>query len=217
MKLILTLTILFTSLTLLRCRQSNNIIWEKDSVNVGVYKHVAVQLDSIYEIDQRYRIDVAEVLDKYGSESHEYKERVKLINTIDSLNLIEVRLILEKYGWLGINEVGETANSAIFLVIQHSNKNIRKRYLSMMRQSVKLKKVTPEQLALLEDRIAIDSGIEQIYGTQFGRNDRTHTYYLLPLIDPENVDKRRKEIGMEPLSESLQKWNIDWKNIKKNK
>lgn len=33
-------------------------------------------------------------------------------------------------------------------------------------------------------------------------------YYILPLSDPDNVDTRRKSIGLPPLTEYMKQWNI---------
>ena len=55
-------------------------------------------------------------------------------------------------------------------------------------------------LALLIDRIEIREGRKQIYGSQIGINQSNNTYYVLPLTDPENVDKRRTEVSLDPIS-----------------
>jgi hypothetical protein len=47
---------------------------------------------------------------KHGYESKEMKDLWKTINKNDSTNLIQVRNILEKYGWLGADAVGEQGN-----------------------------------------------------------------------------------------------------------
>ena len=35
-------------------------------------------------------------------------------------------------------------------------------------------------------------------------------YLVLPLNDPDNVDKRRAEVGLSSLAEYLNHWNIKW-------
>ena len=80
----------------------------------------------------------------------------------------------------------------------------------MMRESVKNGKAQASSLALLEDRVAFRHGKLQIYGSQIGQDLVTHNYYVLPLDDPDNVDKRRSEVGLEPLAEYVKHWNIKW-------
>jgi hypothetical protein len=38
----------------------------------------------------------------------------------------------------------------------------------------------------------------------------TSPYYVLPLEDPDNVDKRRAEVGLQPLAEYVAYWQIKW-------
>jgi hypothetical protein len=71
-------------------------------------------------------------------------------------------------------------------------------------------------LALLEDRINLGNGKRQIYGSQIGTNPETKLNYVLPLEDPDNVDKRRAEVGLEPLADYVIYWKIIW-NVKQYK
>jgi hypothetical protein len=48
-------------------------------------------------------------------------------------------------------------------------------------------------LALLEDRIALDEGKKQKYGTQVKRSSNGR-YHVEPIEDERNVDKRRTEM-----------------------
>ena len=34
--------------------------------------------------------------------------------------------------------------------------------------------------------------------------------YVRPLIDPDNVDKRRAEVGLGPIQEYISKWGTTW-------
>jgi len=48
-------------------------------------------------------------------------ELSKKMREVDSINLAKVKAILEKYGWLGPQDIGRKANLALFLVIQHAD------------------------------------------------------------------------------------------------
>ena len=80
----------------------------------------------------------------------------------------------------------------------------------MMRAAVKSGKANAGSLAYLEDRIALRKGGKQIYGTQIGEDKTTLQYFVLPLLDPEKVDVRRKEMGLGALKEYLANWSIEW-------
>jgi hypothetical protein len=79
-----------------------------------------------------------------------------------------------------------------------------------MREAVKKGNANSSSLALLEDRVAIREGRKQIYGSQIGTNPTTKEQYVLPLEDPDNVDKRRSEVGLGAIAEYVAYWNITW-------
>lgn len=182
----------------------------KDKAEANLNKPLVAILDSIYVEDQSYRKQIDGIEKKYGWESKEMKDHWKIINEKDSINLITVKSILDKYGWLGADVVGGKGNSTLFLVIQHSDQATQEKYLPMMREAVKNGKAQGSSLALLEDRVALGQGKRQIYGSQIGRDPKTQIYYVSPLEDPENVDRRRAEVGLGPLSEYVSRWQIKW-------
>ena len=60
------------------------------------------------------------------------------------------------------------------------------------------------QVAMLEDRIRCAEGRGQRYGTQFDWDERG-AISPLPIEDEENVDARRREIGLMPLARDTQR------------
>ena len=182
----------------------------KDKAEINFNKPLIAKLDSILIEDQMYRKQIDGIEKKYGWESNEMKAHWKIINEKDSINLIKVKSILDNYGWLGADVVGDQGNSCLFLVIQHSDQSTQEKYLPMMRVAVKNGKAYGGNLALLEDRVALRQGKRQIYGSQIGRDTETQLYYVSPLEDPDNVDKRRAEVGLNPLAEYVNYWQIKW-------
>ncbi len=167
-------------------------------------------LDTIYEADQGSRLQADEIEKKYGLESEEMKSFVKIIQKQDSINVINVKNILDEHGWLGPDIVGNEGNLTLFLVIQHSYPETQVKYLPMMREAVKNGNAHPSHLALLEDRVALGKGEKQIYGSQIGQDQETGEYYVLPLIDPDNVDERREEVGLGPIQDYIYMWGLTW-------
>ncbi len=148
---------------------------------------------------------------KYGYESQEMKDLWKTINEKDAINLIEITNTLDKYGWLGPDVIGDKGSAALFLVIQHVDKQTQEKYLPMMREAVKNGKAKGSDLALLEDRVALSQGKKQIYGSQIHRDNITGKYFLAPIEDEPNVNKRRAEVGLEPLEVYAKHWDIYYK------
>ena len=203
-----------SDLTLLHDTESWKALLSKmqekvDHIEANYDKPLQNKLLAIFDDDQKYRMQINEVGQKYGFESNEIKTLWKTMEEKDSLNLLEVKTILDQHGWVGEDKVGGQANAALFLVIQHADLPTQQKYLPMMREAVKAGKAQPSSLALLEDRVALGEKRRQTYGSQIGE-DSTGTSYVLPLNDPDNVDRRRATVGLGPLADYVKRWGIIW-------
>ncbi|MGI6048091.1 MAG: DUF6624 domain-containing protein [Petrimonas sp.] len=179
-------------------------------VEANYNKPLQAELLTIFDDDQLIRHEYIAALNEFGRQSKQADSLAMIMIHKDSVNLAKIINILDNYGWVGPNEVGGKANQAFFLVIQHADLKTQKKYLPMMREAAKNKNASYSALALLEDRVALGEGKKQIYGSQIGYNNETKKNYVLPLEDPDNVDKRRKEVGLGLLSDYVKRWNIIW-------
>lgn len=173
-------------------------------------KPLQAKLLAIYEDDQPIRQQYISAQKEFGYQSIQVDSLRKIMMYKDSINLIKVTEILDKYGWVGAEKVGGQANQTLFLVIQHSDLKTQQKYLPMMREAVSNKNASGSALALLEDRVALGEGKRQIYGSQIGYDNVTNKSYVLPLDDPDNVDKRRAEVGLGLLADYVKRWDIVW-------
>ena len=181
---------------------------EKEEANYD--KELVAILDTIYQSDQKYRMQIEGIKEKYGWESDEMKELLNKMSEADSINLIHITKILDERGWLGTDIIGKRGNSTLFLVIQHADIKTQEKYLPMMREAVKKGNAPASSLALLEDRVALRQGKKQIYGSQIGTDKATGEYYVLPLEDPDHVNERRTAVGLQPLEDYVSNWDIKW-------
>lgn len=179
-------------------------------IEVNYDKPLQKELLSIYEEDQGMRIKFMSVYNNPNPDRKKIDSIGKIVNYKDSLNLIKVTKILDTKGWVGKDVVGEEANKTLFLVIQHADLQTQQKYLPMMQDAVKKGNASGANLALLEDRVALRQGKKQIYGSQIGKDKETNKYYVSILEDPDNVDKRRAEIGLQPMADYVSKWQIKW-------
>jgi hypothetical protein len=79
----------------------------------------------------------------------------------------------------------------------------------MLEEAFKQGEAQPLRYAKMRDRLLVEEGKKQLYGTQwkFENSERVPQ----PIEQPEYVDKRRAEIGLGPLNIYLKKrFNIDW-------
>jgi hypothetical protein len=171
---------------------------------------LVAMLDTVYLEDQNDRRKIGEIEKEYGRQSEEMRMHWKIIQEKDSINLIKVKHILDTRGWLGPDVVGQQGNGTLFLVIQHADPETQRKYLPMMREAAANGNARPADLALLEDRVALGLGKRQTYGSQIGQDQETGKYYVLPLDDPDNVDKRRASVGLSRLQDYIAMWGMTW-------
>ncbi len=183
---------------------------EVHRVEADYDKHLQTKLLAIFDDDQIIRQQYIAAKQEFGQQSKQVDSLGRIMIFKDSINLIQVTGILDKYGWVGADKIGSRANQTLFLVIQHSDLKTQEKYLPMMREAVKNKKADPASLALLEDRVLLGQGKRQIYGSQIGYYPETNEYYVQPLNDPDNVDKLRAEVGLGSIADYIKHWGIIW-------
>ena len=171
-------------------------------------------LDTIWRAEQGPITLRDSLMKRYGAESELVKEQQAIYEKNHIINERKVKNILDKYGWPTKEMAGAQGNWTICNVIQHSDNTVRIQYLPMMRQAVKEKKLEPRFLVRAEDRIATERGDLQIYGGQMKYYPETKSFNLWPVFEPENIDKRRTEIGLDSIAIFLRnrfdfEWNLE--------
>lgn len=174
------------------------------------FAKLKAELLTILEADQAGRRRIPEVEKAHGHESPEMQKLWQEISDADDANVPKVTAILDTHGWLGPKQVGPRASNALFLVIQHADLDVQKKYLPMMRDAVAQGRAQGSAFALLEDRVALREGRPQTYGSQIGFDEATGKNFVAPLADPDHVDARRAAVGLEPMAEYTQRFGVVW-------
>ena len=201
------LLLLFLSLMFFTCTPGDQV---SDTLS-GKYKNEVIkQLETIYDTVQDPRQQLMTLINKHGLESKEVRALWPKVERQDAANLVKVKKVLDKHGWLSKEVVGDKANSALFLVIQHADRETWEKYVPVMREAVKNSAANAADLAKLEDRLALAQGKKQLYGTQLGHDVATNRYYVLPIEDPDHIDARRKAMGLDSMQRHLNEWGIKW-------
>ncbi len=193
----------------------NVIQLKKEKEEEGINKALVMELDTIRRLDQEYRQQIKDYEAKFGWNSKEVNEFWVKIDRQDSINLQKVERIIKHSGWPKSLPLGKRGGETIFLVVQHSNSEIQQKYLPTLKEAFKKGEILGGNLAMLEDRLAIAKGEPQIYGTQVGRNKETGEYFIPPILNPEKINERRKERGLDAIEEYLKIWGLEWENRKK--
>jgi hypothetical protein len=141
----------------------------------------------------------------------------ELFRKNDSLNLVQIEAIIDKHGYPGKSLVGEPENEAAWFVIQHSNKI--ENYFPIIKEAGAKGELDAVKVAMMEDRMLMLSGKEQIYGTQ-GKaiflvknplKQEDVKYVVWPIRNPEKVNELRAEIGFKTsVEENSNSMNIQY-------
>lgn len=115
--------------------------------------------------------------------------------------------IMDEHGWPTADLVGEDAARAAWLIAQHADRQleVQRRALHLLEEAVAAGRAGLRELAFLRDRTLVNDGRKQIYGTQIaGVKDGAPVPW--PCEEPELVDERRAEAGIEPFDEYVAKF-----------
>lgn len=138
------------------------------------------------------------------------KDSVDFMTFFDNANLLYVESLISTYGWPGISFVGKKGNQTVFLVIQHADLAIQVKYFPLMKKSVDEGESNKADFALLQDRILMRQGKDQIYGSQVVFDDKGQPEFY-PIADEKNVNDRRTNMGLEPIEEYAERFGIIYK------
>jgi hypothetical protein len=121
---------------------------------------------------------------------------------IDTQNKSLIISIIEKCGWLSI----DTAQiNDVFLLIQHMDSNIMARYYPVFIEYYKVGALSNLNFARMIDRLLMNNGFEQIYGTQVV----DQSFYNIK--DVKNVNKRQQELGLSSIEEAARRFGFEYK------
>ncbi|MFE2565945.1 DUF6624 domain-containing protein [Streptomyces mirabilis] len=119
---------------------------------------------------------------------------------MDARHTTRLKEIITCHGWPTVSLVGPEAASAAWLLAQHADHDpdFQGRCLALMQQ-LPIGEVSPAHLAYLEDRVRVNTGRPQRYGTQFHGGGAT--FRPRPIEDLEQLDTRRHSVGLPPFAQ----------------
>lgn len=119
---------------------------------------------------------------------------------VDTQNTARLKEIIAQSGWPTKTQVGALAAHRAWLLAQHADhdRDFQKACLELMKQLPPAEVAQPD-IAYLEDRVRVGEGRPQIYGTQF-YTDKQGGFGPLPIEAPEELEIRRKAVGLKPFS-----------------
>jgi hypothetical protein len=169
-------------------------------------------IDDLAVEDQKpyRRIQTGEITTEQGEK--DFQETIKR-------NYLHLKKIIEEYGFPSYELVGKSSSHNFWMMVQHSDFDVKfqKQVLKLMLKEVKKQNASAQDYAFLVDRVRRNSKEPQLYGTQIVVNDVHKGYELQPVEKPEELDKRRQQIGLPPIKEYLEKANKVFFELNKDK
>ncbi|MGY1706573.1 DUF6624 domain-containing protein [Geodermatophilus sp. SYSU D00697] len=109
--------------------------------------------------------------------------------------------LLSGGSWPTASRVGEPAAHAAWLIAQHADTHVHLQRLAvrLLRRAVEVGEASRRDLAFLEDRLAVNEGRLQVYGTQIA-DVVDGEPVPWPCVEPERLDERRAQVGIEPFA-----------------
>lgn len=156
--------------------------------NPEINKELQKELSIMYEKDQ------------------EMRRSGKIDAKISKKHTERMKDILKEYGWPGKSLVDIYGDNAAWLLIQHSDHDVefQKEALQLLKKAVEKGEARKNNLAYLTDRVRVNSGEPQLFGTQFYTNEKGE-FVPRPIEDAEHLNERRKELELESFEEYKEK------------
>lgn len=159
------------------------------------------ELTALGEADQEPRLRLAKEKIKFGTP--EWKAFWEEVDPVDRANMARLAHIIDQHGWPGTCLVGEPAAKSAFLILQHADNEVQKKYLPALERAVMAGQAKASHLAYLTDRILMHDDKPQKYGSQVRFNQETGKKELYPIEDIDHVDERRAAVGLGTLRDYL--------------
>ncbi|MFK7760055.1 MAG: DUF6624 domain-containing protein [Phycisphaerales bacterium] len=183
-------------------------------------------LDAIMEADQRYRTAISwgttdpdelarlQALDDDASMA-EYvrrnKEGIELDPDVeqalwdkqiplDRANTKELMRLIDAHGWPTEESAGEGFESPVPVLI-HMTMEDMEWVLPKLRVEVLAGRMDPGPYAMIYDRKQQHDGVPQLYGKSLAFDSKTRSILPAAIVDIDETNRARAEIGMEPLLE----------------
>lgn len=120
---------------------------------------------------------------------------------VDARNMVRMKQIVDEYCWPTRRMVGRDGTHAAWLLIQHADRDpeFQLRCLDLMENHLEDGEVLKSDFAYLVDRVLVNNGKLQRFGTQFHKVDGKLTHQSME--DPAHVDERRVKFGLQSMAD----------------
>ncbi|MBY0432624.1 MAG: hypothetical protein K2U26_00785 [Cyclobacteriaceae bacterium] len=167
-------------------------------------------LDKVRTEHQKLR-DKSDSLKRVNARPEEVKRWSDSTARKNSTNIAVIARLLDENGWMGPDKIGKANVMTVIHLMRQADVATQEKYLPMLKSAGQQGMMRAEDVAVIEDRVAISKGQKQVYGTQIAKDMKTGEYSVAPIDNPNEVDQRRALVGLGPMRDYVKKWNIKWK------
>lgn len=181
------------------------------------------------KIEEKYNFRLIFVIDSLKNEDQKWRGLLRKINNneidttvnkkssairniakTDSLNYYLVNKIFNEFGFPNYEIVGENSSNNFWLLIQHQDNNVKfqDKVLKQMKREVDKKLASASNYVYLIDRVKLNLGKKQIYGTQMILNAEKTSYEPKPIIKPKSLNARRKKYNLGSIEDYIKTMNL---------
>lgn len=180
-----------------------HFLGKSKTVNDSIKYH----LEGMFLRTMNPRWDYFKTVDRYGKDSKEARLSESGMIRNDSILLTEVLEIYKEYGWPKLSQVDTIACVWAANQIVHADAETQRLFVPVFFKEMVNDELLGESWALLMDKLFTNSGMTQIYGTQyigFTYPDGQRKTILWPVENYEAINTLRKELGMDSIEESME-------------
>jgi hypothetical protein len=135
-----------------------------------------------------------------GNADEQIKCYAAIAESVDKPNTQRLEEIVKTIGVPNAKMVGRDGVEAFYLVLQHSQSiELKKKSRKGLRKAFKSKVLSPMDYANFSDRLLVNLGKPQVYGSNF--EFKEGKLVLSRTKDIKNLDTRRKKLGLPPIAE----------------
>ena len=180
--------------------------WAQNPVK---HPQLSQKIDYLSSKYQELRNRKSEILREHGWESKQMKDNEASIEETFQLNYEASKKIVDEYGFPTYSMVGEQSSHRFWEMVQHFDHDVelQMKVVRLMKRAVDQNDASLMDFAYLSDRVLINMGREQNYGTQVKYDTRQKTYVPLKIPDEKVINANRKAVGLPPLSNYISEMN----------
>ncbi len=176
---------------------------------------LVTEIQDMFEMDQDLRFSwnnesLKQPIINFGTTTKKTPKHIKkkwgllnyLVYILDHIHNTHIHRIIEQYGYPTSKLLGKKGLFQFFVLVQHQDSDSE-----LQKQCLEYCNFSPKDRAYLTDRVLINEGKKQRYGTQFQRDTKTQKIVSKPIENLKQVERLRSTIGLMPLKKELQLMN----------